>query len=69
MVQGAVSIETVDISHAEIFTRQALKRMIRPDEIASLVLFLAAEDSSSISSTVAGSERPGIPRAQSVYEV
>jgi NAD(P)-dependent dehydrogenase (short-subunit alcohol dehydrogenase family) len=33
---------------AEILVRQALKRMIRPDEVASLVLFLAAEDSSSI---------------------
>jgi NAD(P)-dependent dehydrogenase (short-subunit alcohol dehydrogenase family) len=33
---------------AEILARQALKRMIRPDEVASLVLFLAAEDSSGI---------------------
>ena len=33
---------------AEILTRQALKRSIRPDEVARLVLFLAAEDSSSI---------------------
>ena len=33
---------------AEILARQALKRMIRPGEVASLVLFLAAEDSSSI---------------------
>jgi NAD(P)-dependent dehydrogenase (short-subunit alcohol dehydrogenase family) len=33
---------------AEILARQALKRMIRPDDVASLVLFLAAEDSSGI---------------------
>jgi NAD(P)-dependent dehydrogenase (short-subunit alcohol dehydrogenase family) len=33
---------------AEILTRQALKRMISPDEVARLVLFLAAEDSSGI---------------------
>ena len=33
---------------AEILARQALKRVIRPDEVARLVLFLAAEDSSSI---------------------
>jgi NAD(P)-dependent dehydrogenase (short-subunit alcohol dehydrogenase family) len=33
---------------AEILNRQALKRIIRPDEVARLVLFLAAEDSSSI---------------------
>jgi NAD(P)-dependent dehydrogenase (short-subunit alcohol dehydrogenase family) len=33
---------------AEILARQALKRMICPDEVARLVLFLAAEDSSGI---------------------
>jgi len=33
---------------AEILAKQALKRMIRPDEVASLVLFLAAEESSGI---------------------
>jgi D-xylose 1-dehydrogenase len=33
---------------AEILASQALKRMIRPDDVASLVLFLAAEDSSGI---------------------
>jgi D-xylose 1-dehydrogenase len=33
---------------AEILARQALKRIIRPDEVARLVLFLASEDSSSI---------------------
>jgi D-xylose 1-dehydrogenase len=33
---------------AEILSRQALKRMILPDEVARLVLFLAAEDSSAI---------------------
>jgi D-xylose 1-dehydrogenase len=32
----------------EILTRQALKRIIGPDEVARLVLFLASEDSSSI---------------------
>jgi NAD(P)-dependent dehydrogenase (short-subunit alcohol dehydrogenase family) len=33
---------------AEILTRQALKRIIRPAEVARLILFLAAEDSSGI---------------------
>ena len=33
---------------AEILARQALKRMIQPDEVAQLVLFLAAGDSSAI---------------------
>ncbi|WP_254061715.1 SDR family NAD(P)-dependent oxidoreductase [Granulicella sp. L60] len=33
---------------AEILSSQALKRMILPDEVARLVLFLAAEDSSGI---------------------
>jgi len=33
---------------AEILGRQALKRMIRPEEVANLVLFLAADDSSAI---------------------
>jgi D-xylose 1-dehydrogenase len=33
---------------AEILARQALKRIIRPEEVASLVLFLAAEDSAAI---------------------
>jgi NAD(P)-dependent dehydrogenase (short-subunit alcohol dehydrogenase family) len=33
---------------AEILARQALKRIIRPDEVAGLALFLAAEDSSAI---------------------
>jgi NAD(P)-dependent dehydrogenase (short-subunit alcohol dehydrogenase family) len=33
---------------AEILSRQALKRMILPDEVARLVLFLAAADSSAI---------------------
>jgi NAD(P)-dependent dehydrogenase (short-subunit alcohol dehydrogenase family) len=33
---------------AEILSSQALKRMIKPEEVASLVLFLAAEDSSAI---------------------
>jgi NAD(P)-dependent dehydrogenase (short-subunit alcohol dehydrogenase family) len=35
---------------AEILSRQALKRMLMPSEVASLILFLAAEDSSSITS-------------------
>jgi NAD(P)-dependent dehydrogenase (short-subunit alcohol dehydrogenase family) len=35
---------------AEILARQALKRIIRPDEVAGLVLFLAADDSSAITS-------------------
>jgi NAD(P)-dependent dehydrogenase (short-subunit alcohol dehydrogenase family) len=33
---------------SEILARQALKRMILPNEVARLVLFLAAEDSSAI---------------------
>lgn len=35
---------------AEILANQAIKRMILPDEVARLVLFLAADDSSSITS-------------------
>ena len=35
---------------AEILSRQALKRMIQPDEVARLALFLAADDSSAITS-------------------
>jgi NAD(P)-dependent dehydrogenase (short-subunit alcohol dehydrogenase family) len=35
---------------AEIFRRQALKRMILPEEVARLVLFLAADDSGAITS-------------------
>lgn len=33
---------------AEILSRQALKRLIQPEEVARLALFLAAEDSASI---------------------
>lgn len=33
---------------AEILSRQALKRMIQPEEVARLALFLAADDSSAI---------------------
>ncbi len=33
---------------AEILSRQALKRLLLPDEVARLVLFLAADDSSAI---------------------
>jgi NAD(P)-dependent dehydrogenase (short-subunit alcohol dehydrogenase family) len=33
---------------AEVLSRQALKRMILPDEVARLVLFLAADDSAAI---------------------
>jgi NAD(P)-dependent dehydrogenase (short-subunit alcohol dehydrogenase family) len=33
---------------AEILTRPALKRIIKPGEVARLVLFLAAEDSAAI---------------------
>jgi NAD(P)-dependent dehydrogenase (short-subunit alcohol dehydrogenase family) len=33
---------------AEILSRQALKRMIHPEEVARLVLFLAADDSSAM---------------------
>lgn len=35
---------------AEVLSRQALKRMILPEEVARLVLFLAAEDSAAITS-------------------
>jgi NAD(P)-dependent dehydrogenase (short-subunit alcohol dehydrogenase family) len=35
---------------AEILNNQALKRMLAPEEVARLVLFLAAEDSSAITS-------------------
>jgi NAD(P)-dependent dehydrogenase (short-subunit alcohol dehydrogenase family) len=35
---------------AEILSRQALKRMIPPEEVARLALFLAADDSSAITS-------------------
>ena len=35
---------------AEILRRQALKRMIQPEEVARLALFLAADDSSAITS-------------------
>jgi len=35
---------------AEILAKQALKRIIQPDEVASLALFLAAEDSSGVTS-------------------
>jgi NAD(P)-dependent dehydrogenase (short-subunit alcohol dehydrogenase family) len=33
---------------AEVLSRQALKRLILPDEVARLILFLAADDSSAI---------------------
>ena len=39
-----------DAYQAEILKNQALKRMILPDEVARLVLFLAADDSSAITS-------------------
>jgi D-xylose 1-dehydrogenase len=37
-----------DAYRAEILSRQALKRMILPEEVARLVLFLASDDSSAI---------------------
>jgi NAD(P)-dependent dehydrogenase (short-subunit alcohol dehydrogenase family) len=39
-----------DAYRAEILNNQALKRMILPEEVARLVLFLAADDSSAITS-------------------
>jgi len=39
-----------DAYQAEILSGQALKRMIMPEEVARLVLFLAADDSSAITS-------------------
>jgi NAD(P)-dependent dehydrogenase (short-subunit alcohol dehydrogenase family) len=35
---------------AEVLRNQALKRMVLPEEVARLVLFLAADDSSAITS-------------------
>jgi NAD(P)-dependent dehydrogenase (short-subunit alcohol dehydrogenase family) len=35
---------------AEILSRQALKKMILPEEVARLALFLAADDSGAITS-------------------
>ncbi len=37
-----------DTYRAEVLGRQALKRMIQPEEVARLVLFLAADDSAAI---------------------
>ena len=37
-----------DAYKQEILSRQALKRMILPEEVARLVLFLAADDSDAI---------------------
>jgi NAD(P)-dependent dehydrogenase (short-subunit alcohol dehydrogenase family) len=37
-----------DAYKAEILASQALKKLILPDEVARLVLFLAADDSSAI---------------------
>ena len=37
-----------DAYQTEILSRQALKRMIQPEEVARLLLFLAADDSSAI---------------------
>lgn len=54
VMPGAIATERqkqlwlTDSYKAEILSRQALKRMILPAEVASLVLFLAADDSSAI---------------------
>jgi NAD(P)-dependent dehydrogenase (short-subunit alcohol dehydrogenase family) len=54
VVPGAIQTERqerlwfTEAYKAEILTRQALKRMISPGEVARLVLFLAAEDSAGI---------------------
>jgi NAD(P)-dependent dehydrogenase (short-subunit alcohol dehydrogenase family) len=54
VMPGAISTERqkrlwlTDAYKAEILARQALKRLILPEEVARLVLFLAAEDSSAI---------------------
>jgi D-xylose 1-dehydrogenase len=37
-----------DAYQAKILGSQALKRLIQPDEVARLILFLAADDSSAI---------------------
>jgi NAD(P)-dependent dehydrogenase (short-subunit alcohol dehydrogenase family) len=37
-----------DAYKAEMLARQALKRLLQPDEVARLILFLAADDSSAI---------------------
>jgi NAD(P)-dependent dehydrogenase (short-subunit alcohol dehydrogenase family) len=54
VMPGAISTERQKrlwLTHeykTEILKRQALKRLIEPEEVARLVLFLAAEDSSAI---------------------
>jgi NAD(P)-dependent dehydrogenase (short-subunit alcohol dehydrogenase family) len=41
-----------DAYQAEILSRQALKRMLLPEEVARLVLFLASDDSSAITGQI-----------------
>jgi D-xylose 1-dehydrogenase len=54
VLPGAIATEKqkqmwyTDAYKAEVMANQAMKRMITPDEVARLVLFLAADDSSAI---------------------
>jgi NAD(P)-dependent dehydrogenase (short-subunit alcohol dehydrogenase family) len=43
-------LHLTDEYKAEVLANQALKRLIVPEEVAGLVLFLAADDSSAITS-------------------
>jgi NAD(P)-dependent dehydrogenase (short-subunit alcohol dehydrogenase family) len=54
VMPGAIATERqrrlwlTDEYKAEVLKRQALKRLIEPDEVARLVMFLASDDSAAI---------------------